>query len=78
VSPVKYKLGLYIPEDDILHNHLSEHLKSYMSALLFVITMMFVSMLSAGTCMHIGPANVPTPSVFCVQCQLPIPFTAVC
>jgi hypothetical protein len=29
VSPVKYELGLYIPEDDILHIHRREHLKSY-------------------------------------------------
>jgi hypothetical protein len=29
VSPVKYKLDFYIPEDDILHNHLRETLKSY-------------------------------------------------
>jgi hypothetical protein len=29
VSPVKYKLGFYIPEDDILHSHCSEDLKSY-------------------------------------------------
>jgi hypothetical protein len=29
VSPVKYKLGFYIPEDDILHSHSLENLKSY-------------------------------------------------
>jgi hypothetical protein len=29
VSPVKYELGFYIPEDDILHSHCSENLKSY-------------------------------------------------
>jgi hypothetical protein len=29
VSPVKYKLGFYIPEGDILHSHRSENLKSY-------------------------------------------------
>jgi hypothetical protein len=29
VSPVKYKLGFYIPEDDILHSHRHENLKSY-------------------------------------------------
>jgi hypothetical protein len=29
VSPVRYKLGLYIPEDDILHSHRRENLKSY-------------------------------------------------
>jgi hypothetical protein len=30
VSPVRYEPGFYIPEDDILHSHRSEHLKSYM------------------------------------------------
>jgi hypothetical protein len=29
VSPVKYELGIYIPEDDILHSHHRENLKSY-------------------------------------------------
>jgi hypothetical protein len=29
VSPVKYELGFYIPEDDILHSHCRENLKSY-------------------------------------------------
>jgi hypothetical protein len=29
VSPVKYELGFYIPEDDILHCHRRENLKSY-------------------------------------------------
>jgi hypothetical protein len=29
VSPVKYELGFYIPEDDILHSHGRENLKSY-------------------------------------------------
>jgi hypothetical protein len=28
VSPVKYEQGFYIPEDDILHSHCREHLKS--------------------------------------------------
>jgi hypothetical protein len=27
VSPVKYELGVYIPEDDILHSHCRENLK---------------------------------------------------
>jgi hypothetical protein len=31
MSPVKYKLGFYIPEDDILHSHRRENLKSYKS-----------------------------------------------
>jgi hypothetical protein len=29
VSPVKYGLGFYIPEDDILHSHCRDNLKSY-------------------------------------------------
>jgi hypothetical protein len=29
VSPVKYEQGLYIPEDDILHRHRREKLKTY-------------------------------------------------
>jgi hypothetical protein len=29
VSPVKYELGFYIPEDDIFHSHRRENLKSY-------------------------------------------------
>jgi hypothetical protein len=28
VSPVKYELGFYIPEGDILHSHNRENLKS--------------------------------------------------
>jgi hypothetical protein len=28
VSPVKYELGFYIPEDNILHGHRRENLKS--------------------------------------------------
>jgi hypothetical protein len=29
VSPVKYELGFYIPEDGILNSHCRENLKSY-------------------------------------------------
>jgi hypothetical protein len=29
VSPVKYELGFYIPEDGILHSHRRENLRSY-------------------------------------------------
>jgi hypothetical protein len=32
VSPVKYELGSYIPEDEILHSHCRENLKSYLEA----------------------------------------------
>jgi hypothetical protein len=29
VSPVRYELGFYIPEDDMLHSRRCENLKSY-------------------------------------------------
>jgi hypothetical protein len=29
MSTVKYELGFYIPEDDILYSHCRENLKSY-------------------------------------------------
>jgi hypothetical protein len=29
VSPVKYELGSYIPEDDVLHSHCRENLKPH-------------------------------------------------
>jgi hypothetical protein len=31
VSPVKYELGFYIPEDDVLHGHCRENFKSYIA-----------------------------------------------
>jgi hypothetical protein len=31
VSPVKYELSFYIPEDDILHSHRRENLKPYIN-----------------------------------------------
>jgi hypothetical protein len=31
VSPVKYELYLYIPDDDILHSHCRENLISYIA-----------------------------------------------
>jgi hypothetical protein len=37
VSPVKYELGLYIPEDDILHSHSRENLKSYLRFTFYLI-----------------------------------------
>jgi hypothetical protein len=33
VSPVRYELGFYIPEDGILHSHRRENLKSYINIL---------------------------------------------
>jgi hypothetical protein len=31
VSPVKYELGFYIPEEDILHSRRRENLESYIA-----------------------------------------------
>jgi hypothetical protein len=38
VSPVKYELGFYIPEDDILHSHRRGNLKSYTLSLCSTLT----------------------------------------
>jgi hypothetical protein len=37
VSPVKYELGFYIPEDDILHSHCRENLKSYLQISVWIV-----------------------------------------
>jgi hypothetical protein len=37
VSPVKYEVGFYIPEDYILHSHRRVNLKSYIKKLEFFI-----------------------------------------
>jgi hypothetical protein len=31
MSPVRYELGFYIPEDDIIQSHRRENLKSYIA-----------------------------------------------
>jgi hypothetical protein len=31
VSPVRYELGFYVPEDDILHSPRRENLRAYIS-----------------------------------------------
>jgi hypothetical protein len=36
MSPVKYELGFYIPEDDIFHSHRHGNLKSYIFALMLI------------------------------------------
>jgi hypothetical protein len=41
VSPVKYELGFYIPEDNILHSHRFENIESYI--IVFDITSYDVS-----------------------------------
>jgi hypothetical protein len=42
VSPVRYELGFYIPEDAILHSHCRENLKSYMVLMLSIILHAFL------------------------------------
>jgi hypothetical protein len=45
VSPVKYELGFYIPEDGILLSHRREELKSYMKdAPIFLVPSAYVSL----------------------------------
>jgi hypothetical protein len=39
VSAVKYELGFYIPEADILHSQRREHLKSFMEHILLNVTL---------------------------------------
>jgi hypothetical protein len=55
VSPVRYELGFYIPEDDMLHSDCREHLKSY-----FVVVVSIFSVL---------PVVVSFIVVFCVLCS---------
>jgi Na+/H+ antiporter NhaC len=43
VSPVKYEVEFYIPEDGILHCHRRENLKSYILPILFVVSLSFMS-----------------------------------
>jgi hypothetical protein len=35
MTPVRYELGFYIPEDDLLHSHRRENLKSYILLFMF-------------------------------------------
>jgi hypothetical protein len=37
VSPVKYVLGFYVPEDDILHSDCRENVRTYMVIEIFVM-----------------------------------------
>jgi hypothetical protein len=38
MSPVKYELGFYVPEDGILHSHRREHLKPYIGKIMFAVS----------------------------------------
>jgi hypothetical protein len=50
VSPVKFELGFYIPEGDILHSHCRENHKSY----IVEITLMLVPNSSRYHCTYIS------------------------
>jgi hypothetical protein len=41
VSPVKYELGAYIPEDGVLHNHPRENLKPYIALIVWGLYLRF-------------------------------------
>jgi hypothetical protein len=49
VSPVKYELGFYIPEDDILHSHCRENFRSYkpnrISSILCLVSYSLITLL---------------------------------
>jgi hypothetical protein len=42
MSPVKYELGLFIPEDDILHSHSREKFESYLKGIVFLSPMFHI------------------------------------
>jgi hypothetical protein len=60
VSPVKYELGFYIPEGDILHSHCRQNLKSYMP-----ISMLTVN--PTGSNDGELTANMPPPLILSLQ-----------
>jgi hypothetical protein len=67
VSPVRYELGFYIPEDDILHSHCLENLKSYMvSNFCLTRTCPVRGPLSSGLC-HQGVSVAATEISRCMQ-----------
>jgi hypothetical protein len=37
MSPVRYELGFYIPEDVVLHSHRRENLKTYIFPVIFSV-----------------------------------------
>jgi hypothetical protein len=44
MSPVKYELGVYIPEDDILHSHRRENLKSCKEIIIYTSSPIYAFM----------------------------------
>jgi hypothetical protein len=57
VSPVKYELGSYIPEDGILHSHRRESLKSYVFICLVLIASCRTACFSRGQASSVALAN---------------------
>jgi hypothetical protein len=43
VYPVKYEMGFYISEDDILHSHCRGNLKTYIFAFVFNLSFDYAS-----------------------------------
>jgi hypothetical protein len=60
VSPVKYELGFYTPEDDILHSHRRENLKSYGTNVCFqeVVAQMLSTLIICSMLVRACPAVV--------------------
>jgi hypothetical protein len=60
VSPVRYELEFYIPEDGILHSHRRESLKSYniLTASVFLIPCSKDSILFVACLTSSGPGHI--------------------
>jgi hypothetical protein len=58
VSPVKYELGSYIQEDDILHSHSREDVKSYRLHLVAIVKSKFLCFEVCSTVCRSGVSGV--------------------
>jgi hypothetical protein len=78
VSPVKYELGFYITEDDILHSHRCEKLKFYtgshlISTRIYIGDYNFVNLIVAFDSVnlqlpYIGAVNIAV--MLCLSCGM--------
>jgi hypothetical protein len=68
VSPVRYKLGFYIPEDGILHSHRHENLKFY-TVPCFVVSCILLQVPEMSCHFHID--TPPGFLVFSAYCRNP-------
>jgi hypothetical protein len=72
---VKYKLGFYIPEDDILHSHCRENLKTYK---LFMVFFILLGAISAEPCLlSVTSLSLPPPRRITPPLAL-LPFYSLC